>query len=320
MAIGLSAAVLTLVSCSATAVRHRSRVQRQPGAGAVGKVVTLGDSFSAGTGIHTYGSEYSEEFGGFIDPYEFTPRPDRDCWREKETTPGARYAASHGMESIMLACKGAMKEHVGNQFAYLNEQYQAEAAMKWNNSVVLVGLGGNDLRTVRPEPWSDVIVRCVTERPCHTEPLNQLGNLAFLEDTLAELFTNIAQEASAATIRVMGYPRLFGRVKEGSWHEQGCWNVVWIMRDEADWIDDQVDRLDERIKAATNRAKAAHPNVDIKYVSTLDYVTRGACSNSTERMINKEVITWSGISDQSFHPSQLGFDAFYNAFMDSLSA
>lgn len=61
------------------------------------------------------------------------------------------------------------------------------------------------------------------------------------------------------------------------------------------------------------------PQADIEYVSVLDYITKGACADSDERMVNKEVITWSGVSDASFHPTQLGYDQLYRALTDSLS-
>lgn len=320
MAVLLSAAAFALTSCIGSAFRYRRQVQPHPGDGPAGKVVTLGDSYSAGTGIHTYGYEYDEEFGGYMPPFEFTYRPDRACWRDKTTTPGARYAASHSMEAIMMACNGARREYVDNQFDYLQQQYPADAAAKWNNSVLLVGLGGNDLRTVRGESWPSLLVRCVTERPCHENPLNQVANFGSVEDVLFQLFFRLAQDAAAATIRVTGYPRLFQRAREGSWYDQGCWNVVWIVQEEADWIDSQVDLLDAYMEAAVRRVKATFPQVDIEYISLLDYVNRGACANSDERMVNKEVLTWSGISDASFHMSQLGFDQVYRAFMDSLSA
>jgi len=48
------------------------------------KVVTLGDSYSSGTGIHRRGNQYDEEYGGYVAPWKLTVRSDNQCWREKK--------------------------------------------------------------------------------------------------------------------------------------------------------------------------------------------------------------------------------------------
>ena len=96
----------------------------------VGKVVTIGDSFSSGTGIHDEGHEYDEEYGGAtLDGWKFTPNSNGECWREKHLTPGPMYANDNHMSSIFLACKGAEVPQIMNQLDFL--KYGGIPEVEW---------------------------------------------------------------------------------------------------------------------------------------------------------------------------------------------
>lgn len=281
------------------------------------KVVTLGDSYSSGTGIHNKGSEYDEEGGGDVAGYKLTARSDDECWREKHTTPGPKYASYNGKTSIFLACKGAEVSHVINQINYLNSLYQTDAANKWAGSLILLTAGGNDIRTKRGEDWPDLLKRCILEvnpfKGCDDHDKNQVSESTWdsIESKLNSFYSKLAREASSATVRILGYPRLMQR-------DPGCSSVTGLGRDEADWVDDQVDVLNDRIQGAVNSVKTSYPNFDISYVSVINYITVGACGPKSTREVNDKVLDGLKTSDSSFHPTQLGYDAYYRALVDNI--
>merc|ERR1719189_1486287 len=174
--------------------------------------------------------------------------------------------------------------------------------------------GGNDIRTGRGT-WTDVIVNCYLPLgDCDDNSENQVTNWAQMRSGFVELYTKLAVEASGAKIRVMGYPRLMQR-KGGS-----CWILPTLVKSELDWIDDMCDELNANIVAAMNTVKANYPQVDIQYVSVVNYITNGACESASDREVNDEVIegTIGGLSDSSFHPTQKGYTKYYYALADSL--
>lgn len=280
------------------------------------KVVTLGDSYSAGVGIHRAGDQYDEEFGGYPAPYKLTIRSDNECWREKQTTPGPLYATALGKESVFLACKGALNTHVENQLAYANSLYPTDAFNKWEGSVILFTSGGNDLRTQRGEDWPELLKRCILEvnpfQGCDDSSKNQISNWASVQSGAQALYERLARDASKAQIRVMGYPRLMMR-------DPGCSSVTGVSRDEADWMDGISDTLNQHLQAALNAVKADYPSVDIQFVDVRSYITIGACGPKATRQVNDKVLDGVSTSDASFHPTQFGFDRYYTAFAHSLN-
>jgi hypothetical protein len=288
------------------------------------KVVTLGDSYSSGTGIWNSGSGYDEEFGGTQAGFPLTGRSANDCWRETDSTPGPRRAAATGAVSIFLACKGAEVNHVANQVSLLQQLDPADAATGWMGSTFLMTAGGNDIRSVDGSDWPTIIERCVTETDlfggCHDKAKNQVpegpgatGSWGDVQAKLVLLYNDLASKASNAKIRVTGYPRLMTPSK--NWLGiTVCSGLATITGNEAKWVDQKVDRLNQAVMAAVAAAKAARPNVDIKFVSTNDRFP-GACVISGYG-INGYILT--GASNASFHPNQRGFDGIGAAFVASL--
>lgn len=282
---------------------------------AVGKVVTIGDSFSSGTGIHDEGHEYDEEYGGAIlDGWKFTPNSNGECWREKHLTPGPMYANDNHMSSIFLACKGAEVPQIMNQLDFLKSAYPTEAYQKWNGSVFVLTAGGNDIRTERGA-WSDVLINCHWPfGDCDDNSENQVNNWAEMRSKLIDLYSQLAVEASGAKIRVLGYPRLMQR-KGGS-----CWILPTLVKSELDWIDAMSDEFNAVMAGAMSTVTSSYPEVDIQYVNVTNYLTMGACESADQRDVNDEVIEGhnASISDASFHPTQKGYRRYYEALSDSL--
>jgi len=279
-------------------------------------VVTLGDSYSSGTGIWPKDNQYDEQYGGYVAPWKLTPRDDNECWREKDTTPGPTYASATGDTSIFLACKGAEAIHIENQIDLMNSQYPVSAATNWEDSVILFTAGGNDIRTNDGQDWPELLRHCILEanifKGCDDHDKNQISNWSTIQTRVQSIYTKLAMTASGARVRVLGYPRIMQR-------DPGCSSVTGVGRDEADWMDDQVDTLNSKLQTAVNNVKNSYPNFDIKFVSMNNYITRGACARpSGIRQVNDKVLDGISTSDSSFHPTTLGYQKYYQAFVDSL--
>lgn len=290
------------------------------------KVVTLGDSYSSGTGIWREDTSYDQQFGGYEDRHLYlTARADRECWREWHDTPGPRHAAAVNARSIFLACKGAEIGNVNHQLRVLQGQWPSDTAAGWQGAKILLTAGGNDLRTRRGETWPELLVRCVLEgNPfggCHSNSNNRIANFDAVEHSLASLYRQLATVAPAATIRVLGYPYIMRPKSSGS---SQCPHVTGVTGNEARWIDKQVDELNARIMKAVAAAKALHPSVDIEFVEVRPLMTVGAChGQSPSAHINDRVTAWLGegllfTSDASFHPTRRGYDVYHDAFVASL--
>jgi len=357
---------LSALLLSASALR-KGRKGSSETASAGGKVVTLGDSYSSGTGIHKSGRDYE---GG-------------ECWRDWKTTPGSRYAAFEGLEGVNMACKGDEVPGILQQFEQLHAQNPEDFASGWANSTFLFTIGGNDLRTGKGESWPDLLKSCIMSfyGACHEKAENQIVNFNELEATLTELYTKVAQEAPNARIRVLGYPQLLQR----KWL---CIPVPGLALGAADWADKQVDELNRRLRAAVasvksglaanaeeiakerpaamlqeasegsnsllgrllQRAKAkgmgatdlekaymrkgsrrrrdrrrATPApaptppgaVDIEFVDVKSYFSKGAC-RFFDNEVHAIVLDGFSLSDASFHPSQRGYNKYYEALGNSL--
>jgi lysophospholipase L1-like esterase len=282
-----SAAVVAAASLSPDAATASRALQR---------VVTAGDSYAAGTGIHRDPASYDDDNNG------------DECLREVDTTPGANLAADLGIGSAMVACAGAVVTDVLGQLA------SADLARGGAGALVVLVVGGNDVRTASGDPWTGLLTDCIVSAGCDDEAGNQLANLDRVERALTALHTSLARTYPRATVRVLGYPRLLQRDR---W---GCLGVVGIGRGEADWIDEQVDALNLRIERAVGAARAA-TGADIEYVGVADeFDNHGACRTwQRDRYVNDarffDVVR---LSPASFHPSQHGYDAFGRALAAAL--
>lgn len=291
------------------------------------RVVTLGDSYSSGQGIHADASDY-DQHGPPAHSFSSSTRLGASaCHRELDTTPGARLAAELGASSSMVACAGADADDIENQL---------DAARIEGNgagTLLAITIGGNDVRTERGERWPDVLFDCIFSFRCHRDGGNRIANLDDVEADLTSVFTAIGDRYPGAVVRVLGYPRLMQRER---W---GCPGVTGVGRSEADWIDDRVDDLNGAIEGAADAARLA-TGADIGFVSVVDeFDNHGACRFwQRDRYVNDRVTgqTYSRrlgddgvvvdrytdtvvtVSGASFHPSQKGYDAYGRALAASI--
>jgi len=295
-------------------------------AGTFERVVTLGDSYGSGTGIHADASDYDDQ-GPERQSFSRSDRLGHSaCLRELDETPGPRLADELGADSVFVACAGAVIAEFANQVE------AADIPDDGNGTLVNVIIGGNDLRSARGENWPDVLVRCITSSNCHNSDGNQLSNLDTVHSDLLEIYTALGDEYPEVAVRVLGYPRL---MQSDRW----CEGVTGVSRSEADWIDEQVDRFNMRIASAAAMARV-RTGADIRFVSVTDeFDNHGACRFwQRDRFINDLVIGetlrrsmtvggevrnhWNdglvNISSSSFHPSKKGYDAYFAALQASV--
>ena len=243
------------------------------------KIVTLGDSYSAGTGIHRDDNSYDELYGGnpTLDgkSYQLTSSENEACFRETDTTPGPRLAKANGFESIFLACSGARISDATNQFDYLNALYPDDKLSNWAGSTIVLVAGANDALTPDGRRWKSVVQNCVLEfdlfKDCDDFEVNLPDNESFIQTELMTMYKKMASEAGQATIRVLGYPPFMQRGR------LGCLFLAGVSAGEADFLDAEIAKLNNLAATAVNDAKVSYPTVDIQFVNVESYFTVGAC-------------------------------------------
>jgi lysophospholipase L1-like esterase len=291
------------------------------------RVVTLGDSYSSGTGIHRNASDY-DDHGPSAQSFAPSSRiGNSDCLREFDETAGPRLATELDATSVFVACAGATIADVPNQVDV------ADIPGDGAGTLVTITIGGNDLRTERGENWPATLVRCITELGCDGSDKNQVANFAELRAELTDLYTNIGERYPDIAVRVLGYPRL---LQSDRW----CEGVAGISRGEADWVDEQVDIFNSVIATAAGTA-SERTGADIDFVSVVaQFDNHGACRFwQRDRFINDAVLGdklkrsmdaggevrdhWDHgpltISAASFHPSSKGYDAYFEALSASVT-
>jgi lysophospholipase L1-like esterase len=325
-AVAAGALAAITVGFGATTVSARPEPSSVGSLQRVERVVTLGDSYSSGSGIHRNASSY-DDHGPEAHSFDRSTRLGSSaCQREVDETPGPRLAAQLDADSVFIACAGAVISEIPAQVR------AADIPGNGAGTVVTMTIGGNDLRTARDENWPDALLRCITSAYCHESSKNQMANLDAIGDELDVIYSEIGAEYPDVVVRVPGYPRLMqanGR----------CDGVTGISDDEADWIDAQVDLLNNEISEAAASARAA-TGADIRYVDVADqFDNHGACRFwQRDRFVNDAVFGdsfrrsqledgtvrehWTtgafNVSTASFHPSSKGYDAYLAALESSI--
>jgi len=287
-------AALALVAAPALALRMQKNNSTSSG-----YVVTMGDSYASGTGIHKLQSDYHNGDA---------------CCRDFETTPGAQLANQQGKQHIMPACAGDEIPQINQQFTNMQAEYPEEAARGWEGSTMIFTIGGNDVRSHGGDAWPGLLTNCIISFSgnCHSAADNQIANFAEVEAQLTAFYERLAEGASKATIRVWGYPRLLQR----TWH---CIPVPGVSSAATQWMDDMVDEMNSHMASAVATAKSRHSGVDIEFIDVRSYLTKGACSTSGNH-VHSLVLAGGGLSPMTFHPSQRGYNQYYNALANGLAS
>ena len=292
----------------------------------IDRVVTLGDSYSSGSGIHRNASSYDDQGPEGHSFDRSTRLGSSACQRELDETPGPRLAEQLDAESVFVACAGAVIQEIPAQIR------AAGIPGDGDGTLITMTIGGNDLRTERDENWPDALVRCITSAGCDDSAQNRMANLDEVRRALIDAYVAIGDEYPDVTVRALAYPRL---MQSDRW----CEGVTGVSRDEADFIDEQADLLNREIKTAALVARV-RTGADIRYVSVIDeFDNHGACRFwQRDRYINDAVFGDSlrrsqledgtirehvtdgpiNVSTASFHPSSSGYDAYLDALRGSI--
>jgi lysophospholipase L1-like esterase len=313
----LGAAVVVPTAAGATTAAAAPAIER---------IVTLGDSFSSGSGIHRNASAY-DDHGPAAHSFDPDTRLGASaCQRELDETPGPRLAEELGADSIFVACAGAVIGEIPAQVR------AAHIPGDGAGTLVTLTIGGNDLRTQRGENWPDALLRCITSIGCD-RPDNEMANLDDIRRELTAVYVDIGERYPAIAVRVLGYPRLMQS-------DRFCEGVTGVGRGEADFVDEQVDRLNEQIAAAVAAARD-RTGADLRFVSVVEeFDNHGACRFwQRDRYVNDAVFGdtlrrsqladgtvrdhWNdgptNISTASFHPSSKGYDAYLRVLRASVA-
>jgi len=296
---------LVLVTCTSAFRAKPKKTGKNNAVG--GKVVTLGDSYSSGCGI-------------FADEASYTGTP-AACLKDSARIGGGQYAAANGLESVNFACAGDLidsgpaegPQGIINQFDQLQAAYPDDAAAGWEGSVITFTIGGNDVRTFNGDGWAGVLGGCILcfGCACHEDAGNQPANLDAVGAAAKGFYTTLAQNASKANIRVMGYPKL---LQESG----GSCSVPFLNVAASRWMDEQVEAANSALRQAVADVKALYPSVDMEFVSMTGVITRGACARSGKEIGGFSIL--AGLGPQTFHPLQAGYDKYGEALSASLGS
>ncbi len=178
--------------------------------------VALGDSYSSGTGTRAY-------------------LPDgTSCERSVHAFPSL-VAAAKGHDLNFRACSGATVDDVAD--------VQLDA-LSPTTAYVTVSVGGNDAG------FAEVLTECALPAwmsRCHRE-IDRAQ--AFIVDTLPTrlrgLYADIGGRATAATVVVVGYPRLFNGTD--------CNALTWFSAREMKRLNQTANKLNRRLRIAAEEA------------------------------------------------------------------
>lgn len=174
--------------------------------------VALGDSYSSGTGTRSYIEDGTE------------------CLRSTRSFP-ALVAAARSYQLDFRACSGAVVADVRAN------QVQALSAA---TDLVTLSVGGNDAG------FADVITECALPAWASDCDAAIDGAQAFVNGTLPSrlsgLYAQVDAAAPAATVVVVGYPRLF--------MGEDCDALTWISPQEMTRLNQTADLLNARTAAA----------------------------------------------------------------------
>lgn len=291
--------------------------------------MTLGDSYSSGQGIHADADRY-DDHGPPAHSFDPGTRLGAStCHRETDTTPGPVLADRLGAESVVVACAGAVIEEIPTQLRV------AEIPGDGAGTLITMTIGGNDLRTEEGYDWPTALFECITSIGCSDDEVGPLTNLDEVEEGLRSLYTRMGERYPQASVRILAYPSL---MQPDRW---GCVGVAGVGRKEANWIDEQAARFVGRIERAVDAAAAA-TGADLQFVPVADaFDNHGSCRTFERDRWVRSIVRGSTFSRSlgpdgdiiekrddgvftvgpgSFHPSQRGYDAYYEVLAASVPA
>jgi GDSL-like Lipase/Acylhydrolase family len=236
-----------------------------PAAASADQYVALGDSFSSGVGTGSYTLSSSCRRGVYAYPWLVSrQRPDTSL--------------------TFVACSGADT---------LDVMAGQIPSVTPGTTIVTMTIGGNDIG------FSDLIVEC-TLASCSSELDSTRASLgSFLGPRLDTVYTAIRNRALAATVVVLGYPRMFSSA--------GCLGTLGITSTERTKANQLADALDQ-LSAA--RAAAA----GLTYKSTIAPFTGHAVCSGSPWLNGLNLFN----TVESYHPNRNGNSLGYASLVRSV--
>lgn len=307
------------------------------------QVVTLGDSYSAGTGTRNKQWEYDQEaVVTYVQTlYSRIPVVGSPCWRKSDENTGAllarRFAGGIANQKN-LACAGAEKPQLDAQIASLNYPN--------GGAGVLVNLTafGNDVRTTGGLGWPAVVTFCgiAGNAPCNDPAKYGVteAEAARIASLAADSYQKLLDKMPNATIRVLSYPHLFEPAQESNSGAYSCpqgtkgFNTLStgldFSGDEGRFIDQLEDQFNGLLRRVVGGFSARNSNIQFVDVQSY-YGDKGACKLVTGQPINQVNVTdfnpvFSAIGLEpkptaevsSLHPNTTGYQLNFAAVEESL--
>lgn len=254
------------------------------------KVLTIGDSFAAGTGWHTTRILY--DFWA--------------CLREDDRTHGPRIAKHFDAQHVHLACQG---DKVSDTLSQWVDGFGSRFITgTGEDALIVVSAGGNSIKTTDDSVWAKVVLRCLSpfSTNCHEQEKNQPANLSEVRVELEDLYIQLLSERPDVTIRVMGYPELF---------QPDSFNcmAVSLHLAEARWLDAQAVLLNNEIANAVATARF-ETGGKIEFVDVVPaFKGHGACEFAFGESWIHDLTPGLLPSLSAFHPNKDGYRAMYGA-------
>ena len=166
-------------------------------------VVSLGDSYIAGTGTGNY---YSGQGPGFPGPTSGVPGPGNNCYQSFSSYPW-QYVGMLNENGVPAdiwhyACHGAETTDLIPQWQQIDRSIRDDA------DIVLISAGGNDVG------FSNIVPTCflspseLSGATCDQHLTSAEENISNVIGRLRQILPTIASEAPSARVVLMGYPHL----------------------------------------------------------------------------------------------------------------
>ena len=225
-----------------------------PAAALADDYVALGDSFSSGVGTSSYTLSSSCKRGVYAYPYLLAQQ-------------------RAGTALSFVACSGATTSSL------MSSQIGAVNA---GTDLVTVTIGGNDIG------FAGLIYQCTLGECSSALDSTRASVGTFLPSRLATVYDAIRAQAPAATVVVLGYPRMFS--------SSGCFGTLGISTTERTKANQLADALDATI------ASAVFGRTGFVYKSALvPWTGHAVCSGSA--WLNGLNLFNTG---ESYHPNRAG--------------
>jgi hypothetical protein len=269
------------------------------------RVVTIGDSFAAGTGIH-------DNFGSYDVP---------SCWRETDENFSSKLAKAvtgSAANQINVSCIGAEYPQVISQIDQVGS-----LPNEGNRSLILLYAMGNDVRSISGKAWPKIVEACVIDGPkeCSSDPSLEFSNGAEVANRAQSLYETLLLRYPRATIRVLGYPRLFTPgITDGKPYcylgqAVGYRGLgIYMSAAEALWADSKVDSLNGLLKSKVDQLSTRG---NIRFIDVNVFFTEdGFCRARSNKGLNGIIgngfpIAQTNVLFSSFHPNRIGHQKIY---------